>query len=184
MAHPSDHRAADRDLRLVSPESSLEPAFRRLVDDYLHGGEVEIAASYQAGVVDFDGYCRRLRGQEQGVGLPEGWVPASTFWMLGEGQAIVGVIRIRHRLNAFLEERGGHVGYDVPPSHRGRGHGSRLLQFGLAQARKLGLRRVLLVCDADNTASIRVIEKNGGVLRDERLVEGESALLRRYWVDL
>lgn len=49
----------------------------------------------------------------------------------------------------------------------------------LDEARAIGLERVLIVCAADNLASARVIENNGGVLDD---VPSHGLLQRRYWI--
>jgi predicted acetyltransferase len=55
-----------------------------------------------------------------------------------------------------------------------------MLALGLVEARRAGLERALLTADAANAASLRVIEKNGGVLDAEYLFKGR--LTRRYWV--
>jgi predicted acetyltransferase len=60
----------------------------------------------------------------------------------------------------------GHVGYSVVPWKRQRGYATRALQLLLPRARAEGLAYVELTTDADNLASRRVIEANGG-----RLVE-------------
>ena len=65
----------------------------------------------------------------------------------------VGRVSLRHRLNAGLEAWGGHIGYEVRPSVRGRGYGHALLAGMLPHARTLGLERVLLHCDDSNAAS-------------------------------
>ena len=71
---------------------------------------------------------------------------------------------------------GGHIGYDVRPSFRGRGHATRMLKDALTVARSLGITTALLTCDVDNMASRKVIERNGGVLQDQH--EGKL----RFWV--
>jgi predicted acetyltransferase len=58
----------------------------------------------------------------------------------------------------------GHIGYSVVPWKRGRGYGTRALQLMLPYARAEGLSHVELTTDADNLASRRVIEANGGTL--------------------
>ena len=58
----------------------------------------------------------------------------------------------------------GHIGYSVVPWKRGRGYATRALQLLLPYARAEGLPHVDLTTDADNVASRRVIESNGGVL--------------------
>lgn len=58
----------------------------------------------------------------------------------------------------------GHVGYSVVPWKRQRGYATRALQLLLPHARAEGLACVELTTDADNLASRRVIEANGGTL--------------------
>lgn len=58
----------------------------------------------------------------------------------------------------------GHIGYSVVPWKRQRGYATRALQLLLPQARGEGLAYVELTSDADNLASRRVIEANGGEL--------------------
>jgi predicted acetyltransferase len=50
----------------------------------------------------------------------------------------------------------------------------------LGEARKLGLDRVLIVCEGGNIASAKTIEHHGGVLEDAR--HTEHGVMRRYWV--
>jgi predicted acetyltransferase len=58
----------------------------------------------------------------------------------------------------------GHIGYSVVPWKRQRGYATRALQLLLPQAKSEGLAYVELTIDADNIASQRVIEANGGEL--------------------
>ena len=107
---------------------------------------------------------------------PTGMVPATTFWWT-EGEEFLGRIQLRHWLNDFLNEVGGHVGYDVPPEHRRRGHATAMLRALLPLAAKgFGLDQVLITCDVDNVASRRVIEACGGAFEDRRGIK------LRYWV--
>ncbi|MDB5449311.1 MAG: hypothetical protein JWQ52_439 [Phenylobacterium sp.] len=123
------------------------------------------------------------------VVLPDGTlgerVPETLLWYLG-GDEFLGSISVRHRLNAILEQWGGHIGYAVRPSARGRGHASAMLAGMLDHCRAhLPLEGVTLTVNTNNPASIRVIEKNGGVLRDtvpHPWVEGDEG--RRYWIAL
>lgn len=105
----------------------------------------------------------------------EGWVPMTTLWWV-EGDEFLGRIGIRHRLTSLLVAAGGHVGYDVRPSARRRGHATAMLRASLPVMRELGIESALLTCDRANVASRKVIEANGGVYEDER--DG----LLRFWV--
>lgn len=142
------------------------------------GGEVD----FVRGEVDVRGLLRRLVDAARGVGLPEGWVPCTTFWLLEPQGRVAGMSRLRHRLTPFLEEKGGNIGYCVKRSERGKGLGTFILRETLTQARDLGLTRVMIAAYSDNIASLRVIEANGGVFEDEREAAGHR--YRRYWVDL
>ncbi len=62
---------------------------------------------------------------------PEGYVPATEFWWV-DGETFLGRITIRHRLTPHLLEVGGHIGYDVRPSARRRGHATEMLRQTLA----------------------------------------------------
>src|SRR5262245_47510845 len=58
----------------------------------------------------------------------------------------------------------GHIGYGVVPWKRRRGYATRALRLLLPHARAEGLPYVELTTDADNIASQRVIEANGGIV--------------------
>ncbi|MDR9771611.1 GNAT family N-acetyltransferase [Rhizobium hidalgonense] len=61
-------------------------------------------------------------------------------------------------------EISGHVGYSVVPWKQRNGHATTALKLLLAVAKKEGLDRIVILCDEDNHASRRVIERNGGEL--------------------
>ncbi|MFD3876120.1 GNAT family N-acetyltransferase [Streptomyces sp. NPDC058623] len=130
----------------------------------------------------FAAWVERLRGySDRTLPVEQGRVHA-TYWWIVEDDTYLGAIDLRHYLNAFLLDAGGHIGYSVRPSARGRGVAGRALTAVLHEARVLGMDRVLLTCDPDNTASIRTIERAGGELEDVR--ETLIGPKRRYWIDL
>ena len=104
-------------------------------------------------------------------------VPDTKRWIV-EGDQLLGFLSVRHELNDFLLEEGGHIGYSVRPSARRRGLATYACAWGLAHLRALGVDRALITCDEDNAASAATILRNGGVLEDVR--RGKQ----RYWVDL
>jgi predicted acetyltransferase len=125
----------------------------------------------------FAAYARSVRAQElEATPRPATFVPCTTRWWC-EGTTYLGRIQLRHRLNDWLLEVGGHIGYDVAPAHRRRGHASAMLRAFLPWVREAhGLEQVLVTCDVDNVPSRRVIESCSGVLEDQRGVK------LRYWV--
>jgi predicted acetyltransferase len=104
-----------------------------------------------------------------------GWVPMTTLWWV-EGAEFLGRIGIRHRLTSLLQAAGGHIGYDVRPSARRRGHATAMLRAALPIAGRMGIDPAVLTCDAANVASRKVIEGCGGVF------EGEDDGLLRFRV--
>jgi len=124
----------------------------------------------------FRAFAQEVRAQRlEETPRPEGYVPDTELWWV-DGDEFLGRIGIRHRLTPALLETGGHIGYDVRPSARRRGHATAMLREALIVARGLGIETALVTCDVDNIGSRAVIELNGGVLEDER--EGKL----RFWV--
>jgi predicted acetyltransferase len=91
-----------------------------------------------------------------------GLVPQTTLWWV-EGTQFLGRLSVRHELTDFLFRIGGHIGYDVRPVARRRGHATAMLQSALPVAHGLGIDPALVTCDLTNLASRRVIEAAGGV---------------------
>jgi predicted acetyltransferase len=133
--------------------------------------------------MDFAAFLRLLDDHRAGRGLPPGVAPSS-FLFAFVGDEIVGRASIRHVLVPPLGEAAGHIGYSVLPHARNRGLATRILRDAVAFARaELGLDRVLVTCDDDNAASIRVIEKNGGVFAGTIEDPSLRRPKRRYWID-
>jgi len=120
-----------------------------------------------------------MLAQEKGLGLPTGWVPETSLWLIDEGE-FVGSVSIRHRLTEKLLQEGGYIGYSIRPSKRKMGYGTKALELAIPVARQLGIEKILVTCNDENLASRKIIEKNGGVLEDVREVSG--VIKRRYWI--
>jgi len=124
-------------------------------------------------------YLEILDDQRLGRNLPVGKVPATFLIAEHDGQ-LIGRSSIRHALNDFLFNVGGHIGYGVRPAFRRRGFATEILRQSLELLSELGVTEVLVTCDDDNVGSYKVIESQGGVL--ENRVEFEGSLKRRYWI--
>lgn len=109
-------------------------------------------------------------------------VDETELWATVDG-VYAGRISIRHRLNQDLRVMGGHIGYDVRPQFRGRGVATAMLKQALPIAKRLGITKALLTCNDVNAASIKVIERNGGILEKAVMQEG-GPLKRYYWIAL
>ena len=126
----------------------------------------------------------KFEDYRNGRNLPGGYVPASVFWLVENGE-FIGEGSIRHWLTPALERFGGHIGYAVRPSRWNQGYGTIQLALLLAEAFNLGIRQALVTCDDDNAASYRVMEKNGGVYQDtiDDVIDGQPRRTRRYRID-
>ncbi|MEI8593566.1 GNAT family N-acetyltransferase [Photobacterium sp. Hal280] len=170
-------------MELVVPSPEFQSAFAHFYDDFAQN-DAENAEYYLEGKTDFSKYVQRLSDEAAGINLPEGYVPCSHFWLIDSTRSILGAIRVRHNIdNDFLALEAGHIGYDIAPSHRGKGNGKFMLKLVLSKAADLGIERALLTADEDNFASRGVIEANGGEF--EKIVMGKvfPNPLARYWVN-
>jgi predicted acetyltransferase len=147
------------------------------VDHTMVGDEIRaFGQTWSAAPDGFTTYVDWLQAQAlEDSPRPDGYVPATTMWWV-DGENYLGRIAIRHRLTPQLREVGGHIGYDVRPSARHRGHATAMLRAALPVASALGVEPALVTCDVDNVASRKVIERSGGVLEDQR---GDKL---RFWV--
>ena len=90
---------------------------------------------------------------------------------------------IRHYLNDYLLNYGGHIGDGIRPSERGKGYATEMIRLSLSECKKLGLDKVLMVCNKSNIASAKTIIKNGGILENEFTTE-DGKTYQRYWIYL
>ena len=169
---------------LVELERKHEAQLVSLFEDFQAVGQEGFLSDWERAQGDIAAYVKRLKDFSQGVGLAEGVVPESTYWLVRDGTAFIGFSRLRHRLVPALEHHGGHVGYAIRPSERRKGYGTRILALTLDKAREMGLERALVTCDTDNVASVRVIEANGGVLENQLISNRSGKRIARYWITL
>ena len=117
--------------------------------------------------------------------VPSHFVPATQYVYLRKSDnRIVGMIQIRHELNEYLHNFGGHIGYSVRPSERRKGYAGKMLAEFLPVCRRMGLGRVLVTCMTGNVASRRTIMKNGGVYENTVFEPDLKVNLERYWIKL
>ena len=168
-------------MQLVTPTLEHKSAFLAFYQDFTEH-DANNAGYYSRGVTDFSQYISHIAAEARGEPLAVGLVPCHHFWLF-DGENMVAAVRIRHHINTpYLQWEGGHIGYDVAPSCRNRGYGKQLLKLALVQAKLLGLEQVLLVAEASNWASRRVIETNGGKFDAEIVGHDDLTPLVRYWI--
>lgn len=167
-------------LKLVKAEGIYKEQITDMLDEWYEAGEKIIPyAIRRLDYHDFEAYCDNLEIKEP----VEGLVPDSTFFCLDtDRNLMVGAVNIRHELNEALLLNGGHIGDGVRPSERRKGIATAMIGLALQECRRLGISKVLMVCDKENTASAKSIRNNGGVLENEVVVDGVTE--QRYWITL
>lgn len=122
--------------------------------------------------LDFKTYLEKLEILSIGEKIPKNMVPATLYACMDHNK-MIGAVHIRHRLNDKLRHIGGHIGYGVRPSERGKGVGKEMLALALEKVKKLGIQNVLVTCDKSNLSSAGVIKANGGKLESEAVEKEE-----------
>jgi predicted acetyltransferase len=171
-------------MSLVEPCREYEHSYRRLIQEIVAHEERPVPFTLGFRYERFEDLLKRLKDNSMGFRLPEGFVAHSSFWLVQNESEIVGVSNLRHELTPALHVEGGHIGYCVRPSLRGKGFGSEILRQTLSRARSLGLTKVLLTCGKNNIASAKVIVANGGVLESEAYYPPRDEVLQKYWINL
>lgn len=169
-------------IRLETPHSRFRDSYLEAMREMEEAGEdTDLPASIETVGQEFDVFVERML-YHNAHPLPR-FVPQTMFWIT-RGDEYVGRLGLRHALNDKLLQFGGHIGYDIRPSMRRRGYGTRALALGLDEARKLGIDRVLVTCSEYNVGSMKIIEANGGVLENTVETPYREELTCRYWIDL
>ncbi|MBR6917073.1 MAG: GNAT family N-acetyltransferase [Clostridia bacterium] len=172
-------------LKLIKLSKKYEAELTEMIDEWREDQEKNSTdrspgAIFKNDCHDFDYYLEHLEIKKE----TDGKVPDSVFFLLDEERdRLLGAVNIRHRLNERLLRDGGHIGDGIRPSERRRGYGTELVRLALIECRKLGIDRVLMVCDKNNVASAKTIINNGGVLEDEP-VDDDGNVEQRYWIDI
>ena len=169
-------------LTLIEPRVGLEDTYIAMVREFLANDEPLIPFPLEFEYEDFPAMVAKLTDQSIGVGLPDGFVANSTYWLLDEQEEIVAVSNLRHSLTPKLRHEGGHIGYGVRPSQRRKGYGNIVLRETLAKAWDLGLPKVLLTCAKQNAASNKVIVNNGGEFDSQAFSTQRNLIIHRYWI--
>ncbi len=176
-------------LRLVKPSKKYLKSFLRVIDDYKsdknhfgRGGIDPLIKAIEENTVDK--YLQNLADGEKGKNLKPGYVPGTRFWLL-DGDEFVGSFSIRHCLTSNLEQAGGHIAANIAPKYRGKYSSFIGIKMCLDEARKLGLKRVLMTCHVDNMASYRAITGLLKIYGGEQITDGklDGIVQHRIWIN-
>jgi predicted acetyltransferase len=165
-------------VQLVLPTKEYEQSYREYIEEL--GDEERYPFPLDFDHSDFSKLLAKLEGFRNGIDLPDGFFPATTYWLI-DGSEILGVSNLRHYLNERIRYAGGHIGLGIRPTCRSNGLGSFLLKLTLERAAERGIDPVHVHCHKHNEPSARMIIANGGSLESEINDDGE--VVQRYVVN-
>lgn len=165
-------------MKLRRPTLADKEAILNMMTEFEETQSAHDGGFWDADDFVYEAWLESNRDMEMGLGIPEGWVPAVQLVAFARDGQAVGFLNLRLRLSAYLLEEGGHIGYSIRPSERGKGYAKEALCQGLQVAKEKNIKRALVTCSTENPASRAVILANGGQFEDVR--NGTE----RYWIEV
>lgn len=171
-------------LCLIQVNETMREMAEDYRDEHFRRGEMTLHGSALLDSLPFDQWIQRAMDNARPETIQPHWVETSVFFAVRreDGRAI-GMLDVRHHLNAFLRQYAGHIGYGLRPSERGKGYGTEMLRLGLKYAGYLGLEQVMLSCYKENQASRQIILKCGGKL-DREFLHTDGKQIQVYHIPL
>lgn len=99
--------------------------------------------------------------KDKNIAFTEQRVPQIVYWVVLNDD-IIGIVKVRKRINENLKKLGGHIGYYILKKYRNKGYGKELLKKALDLFDDN--TTIVITCSKDNLASQKVIEYNNGIL--------------------
>lgn len=116
---------------------------------------------------------------------PPNWIPDTQYITVRNSDGkIVGMLDIRHELNEACLNLFGNIGYSIRHSERRKGYATIQLALAKTICKGMGMKKILVSCHKENTASAKTILRNGGVLENEVMDQRNGEVLQRYWISL
>lgn len=126
-----------------------------------------------------------IKFQEKEYAESKNKVPGTTFFTIRESDnKIIGMVNLRHYLNDYLKNFGGHIGYGIRPAERRKGYAKIQLYLTLIEAQKLGIDKVMVDCVNTNIGSEKTILALGGEFDRQVFEESRNVTLNNYWIDV
>lgn len=170
------------ELKLVYPEYYHQEAMETYVRESKEHDQIPLnGGGLFENFTDFKQWIKKEKQMHLGIHLEEGFVPGTTYLYM-DGDIVIGTINIRHCLNAYLLQQGGHIGYSIHPHQRRKGYATKMLQETLQICKQWEIWPVLITCNKENIASRKTIEKCGGKLENEYYNEKTKETILRFWI--
>lgn len=169
------------DARLVPPQACFKASFLAALAEFQQQDGSHQNDDLAWIEANFDTFLDDLRYRETNPTV--GRVPEVVLWLV-EADQFIGRASVRLALNDSLRQIGGHIGYEIRPSMRQQGYGRLICKLALEHARTRGITRALITCDANNAASRKVIQANGGQFDRAVSLPHYRAVVLHFYVPL
>jgi len=164
----------DNELELIVPSISDKSNVEQFFEEFKNEiGRVEPGIPGFGQIIDFTknswkfeewlDIVTRMSNDELVKTIDPSFVPATQFLVYRKNDnKLVGVISYRRKLNTFLRNFGGNIGYSVRPSERGKGYATTMVLLAITWAKKNSINcPIVISCLENNIASEKVILKCG-----------------------
>jgi predicted acetyltransferase len=134
---------------------------------------------------NFDQYISLLSDVKKGNNIPFNHVPSTTLFGFYQNKIIIR-FSIRHTLDEFLSNIGGHVGYVVDPSYRKKGVASYCLGKCIEYIKQElpDIPKLLITCDESNIASEKVILRQNAIFDSYSEPQPNGIRKKRFWINI
>ena len=116
-----------------------------------------------------------------GSPLNDGEIPTSSFFVY-DGPRLIGYLTIK-RKNLNLDKVG-QVYLNVRPNDRKKGYGDYILKAAIRKCKEIGIIKIIVSCPQESIGGIKLIENNGGVLQEEKELNGSGIIMKIYSIDI
>lgn len=116
---------------------------------------------------EYINYLKQCQNNSLGINLKDAYVPDTKYILIDDEGNYVGIFNLRHKLNDFLRNGPGHIGYGIRKLYRHKGYATKGLALCLKRAKDLGIDVVYLSAHKDNYPSIKAQLNNGAYIDHE-----------------
>lgn len=132
---------------------------------------------------NYEAFLLKLEKNKHQELIKEEYSPQTTFGVWDD-KKLIGGFNLRHIIKGNLINHGGNIGYLIRPTERKKGYGTKLLELAIKEAKKLGLKKVLVSCRKENIGSEKVIINNNGIYENDYYDESKNETYKRFWIEI